>query len=137
MEEGQHLNRAQKEMLRAFAYLCGGFTSQYQDVLTHAVTNVRQLDFAKNVDLPIDVINRILNHLQGLGVTPYIETTYRNACRQGWAPPPVNDIQKAVWERVNAEKEKGPANAMKIKLDPADAEKEKDDGAKAAPDAGK
>ena len=132
MEEGRHLDRARKEMLRAFAYLCGGFTSQYQDVLTHAVTNVRQLDFARNADLPIDVINRILNHLQGLGVTPYVETTYRNACRQGWAPPPANDIQKAVWERVNAEKEKGPQNAMKITLDPANAKKD-GAGAKAEP----
>ena len=32
------------------------------------------------------------------------EAPYAIAVRQGWAPAPTNDIQKAVWNRVMAEK---------------------------------
>ena len=45
---------------------------------------------------------------------PYIESTYRKACREGWAPAPTNDVQKAIWEDINATKERGPANALPI-----------------------
>ena len=39
--------------------------------------------------------------------------TYRQACREGWAPAPTNDAQKAVWEKERAI----PKNPMKIEFD--------------------
>jgi len=39
---------------------------------------------------------------------------YLKACQEGWAPVPTNDYQKAVWERVRSEKERGPANGLRI-----------------------
>ena len=31
--------------------------------------------------------------------------SYKVACEEGWAPAPTNDFQKAIWEKVKAEKE--------------------------------
>jgi len=39
---------------------------------------------------------------------------YKKAVAEGWAPAPTNDVQKAIWDRMKAEKERGPANAVKI-----------------------
>lgn len=107
-------NRTQMELLRAFCYLCGGIGSEYNNPLTGFIGNPSQLDDSPVAELPIDVINRCSPYLKQLGVIPYIESTYRKACREGWAPAPTNDVQKAIWEDVNATKERGPANALPI-----------------------
>ena len=39
---------------------------------------------------------------------------YRVAVQEGWAQPPTNDYQKAVWEQVKADKERGPTNPITI-----------------------
>ena len=33
---------------------------------------------------------------------------------EGWAPAPTNDIQKAIFERVKADKERGPSKPLTI-----------------------
>ena len=40
--------------------------------------------------------------------------TYKEACEEGWAPAPTNEIQKAIWDKVRAT----PKNPMKIEFDP-------------------
>ena len=40
--------------------------------------------------------------------------TYREACREGWAPPPTNDLQRAIWEETR----KLPEKPIKIEFDP-------------------
>ena len=107
-------SRTQMELLRAFCYLCGGIGSEYNNPLTGFIGNPAQLDDSPVTELPIDVINRCSPYLKQLGVIPYIESTYRKACREGWAPAPTNDVQKAIWEDINATKERGPANALPI-----------------------
>ncbi len=107
-------SRTQMELLRAFCYLCGGIGSEYNNPLTGFIGNPTQLDDSPVAELPIDVINRCSPYLKQLGVIPYIESTYRKACREGWAPAPTNAVQKAIWEDINASKERGPANALPI-----------------------
>lgn len=107
-------SRTQMELLRAFCYLCGGIGSEYNNPLTGFIGNPSQLDDSPVAELPIDVINRCSPYLKQLGVIPYVESTYRKACREGWAPAPTNDVQKAIWEDINATKERGPANALPI-----------------------
>ena len=106
--------RVQKEVLRAFSYLCGGTSSSYPNPMSYPVTNIKQLDLIEIPELPIDVILRFPAYLKSLGITPYIQATYRTACRQGWAPAPTNDVQKAIWDKVHA----APKNPMKIEFDP-------------------
>lgn len=107
-------SRAQKELLRAFCYLCGGIGSEYNNPLTGFIGSPAQLDDSPVTELPIDVVNRFTPYLKQLGIIPYIETTYRKACREGWAPAPTNDIQKAIWDKEHAI----PQNPMKIEFDP-------------------
>lgn len=94
--------RLRKEIVRAFAYLCGGIKSQYAEPMTAAITDIRQLDLVEQAQLPVDVLMRIPEYLKTLGVTQYQEASYRTACKQGWAPAPTNDVQKAIWNEVHS-----------------------------------
>ena len=47
-------------------------------------------------------------------MTSYIKATYLRACHLGWAPPPTNDVQRAIWEKIKAEKERGPTKPITI-----------------------
>ena len=104
-------SRLEKETMRALTFLCGGTASGYPNPMTYPVTDVRQLDLIDAPDLPIDVIQRMLMYLEKLGVTPYKQATYRTACKQGWAPAPTNDVQKAIWNKVH----EMPSEPIKIK----------------------
>ena len=45
----------------------------------------------------------ILRHgSKPLNVPPLRKAQYIVAAREGWAPAPTNDIQKAIWDRVKA-----------------------------------
>ena len=116
-------SRLEKETMRALTFLCGGTASGYPNPMTYPVTDVRQLDLIDAPDLPIDVIQRMLMYLEKLGVTPYKQATYRTACKQGWAPAPTNEVQKAIWEKVKAEKSVKPSNPIKVNFDPKTAPK--------------
>lgn len=94
-------DRAKKELARAFIFLCGGIASQYQNPLTRAVTDVRNLDLIPVTEIPVDVLGRMPPYLETMGVTPYVEATYRSACHAGWAPQPTNDVQRAIWNEVH------------------------------------
>lgn len=48
------------------------------------------------------------------GVKPQIRATYKRACEEGWAPPPTNAVQQAIWDKVRAT----PKTPMKIEFDP-------------------
>lgn len=93
--------RVKKELTRGFALLCGAMNSRYPNTLTGGISATEQLD--KHIDerLPVDVIMRFATYLEPFGVKPAVETTYRRACQEGWAPAPTNDYQKAVWESVH------------------------------------
>ena len=104
-------SRLEKETMRALTFLCGGTASGYPNPMTYPVTDVRQLDLIDAPDLPIDVIQRMLMYLEKLGVTPYKQATYRTACKQGWAPAPTNEVQKAIWDKVH----EMPSEPIKIK----------------------
>ena len=109
-------DRTQKEISRAIAYVCGGMSSQYHPTLGSHVDSPSFLDGIEGYDLPIDILLSMRQFLPQLGVTPYREVMYRKACREGWAPAPTNDIQKAIWDKVRSEKERGPTNPIEIPM---------------------
>ena len=106
--------RTSKEIIRAALYVCGGANSQYEGSLMRAVKEPKELDDLMNSNAPMDVVGRTMTYLPKFGVSPNPYTTYYMAVQQGWAPPPTNDVQKAIWEKVHAE----PSNPIKIKYDP-------------------
>ena len=90
--------RCQKEVLRAFAAVGGGFKSQYPNNIID-IHRIPDLDPCR-VIIPNDTMQGIRKMLETLDVTPITKATYRMACEQGWAPQPTNDYQKAIWEEV-------------------------------------
>ena len=104
--------RCQKEVLRALASVAGGFTSQYPNNCVSA-TKVTDLDLC-NVFIPNDSLQKMRKCLAERNVTPKFVAFYRQACQQGWAPAPTNDVQKAIWEKVH----QLPTKPIKIEFDP-------------------
>ena len=84
------------------------------DKLCTGIYNLDQLDRQEDNRLSVDVIARLEQSLANAGVTPAQMSTYLAACKQGWAPAPTNDVQKAIWDKVHAV----PATPMKIEFDP-------------------
>jgi len=103
--------RFRKTMLRAFAYASGAGGSGFPGNLLDTVS-IRELDYLEEF-LPVDTLERAIQHLEKRGLTPRRATSYRFACEEGWASPPTNAIQKAIWEQAHAI----PQNPMKIEFD--------------------
>ena len=88
--------RCAKEAMRAFAAVSGGLGSQYPGNIM-GIAKIEDLDLVEPY-MPMDKLQAIVKHLESRGVTPTIIAHYRQACQQGWAPAPTNDIQKAIWD---------------------------------------
>ncbi len=108
------VKRLRKEMWRASAMVLGGINAQ--------MTPCAMTDIHKPADLdsvPIDavcpeVVMKMMASMATRNINPRQRTTYDRACREGWAPAPTNDVQKAIWEKVHAI----PKQPMKIDFDP-------------------
>ena len=90
--------RVKKMVVRGYV-LAAGAGSAYPENLMDIVT-VKDLDYRELV-LPVDAVARAQAHAFARGLTQYEKTTYRQACSEGWAPAPTNDIQKAIWDKVH------------------------------------
>ena len=108
--------RLRKELARGFALLVGAQNSSFAGSILDCITDAEQLDKIPDESLPIDVGARFESYLSGYGVKPFELVTYRRAAKEGWAPAPTNDIQKAIFERVKADKERGPSKPLTIAL---------------------
>ena len=104
--------RGRKQLLRAFAFVCGGWLSQFPGNIMEA-KDIADLDLSAE-SLPADTLGKTKVYLTKVGVTAAQKLPYSLACREGWAPAPTNDIQKAVWDKVHSV----PKNPIKIEFDP-------------------
>lgn len=114
VEEPFFQARVEKELTRGFCLLCGAINSNYPMAVVGPVVKVTDLDKFVDAGLPVDVVARFAPYLGPYGVVPYRMTTYKKACREGWAPAPTNDVQRAIFEQVKADKERGPTNPITI-----------------------
>ena len=106
--------RVKKELTRGFCLLAGAQTSNYPDSLLTSITSPEELDRFLGCRLQMDIQERFVPYLKGIGITPAKSTTYLEACREGWAPQPTNDYQKAIWEKVH----QIPDKPITIEFDP-------------------
>ena len=106
--------RVRKEITRGFSLLCGTQDSNYRESLLGCKTKPEDLDQHVDCRLPIDIPKRFGPYLAGYGIEPEVVLPYRQACMEGWAPQPTNDIQRTVWDEVHAI----PKKPIKIKYDP-------------------
>ena len=119
-EKAQFLEaRVKKECARVGCMLFGGISSTYKQNLLSFAGSAEDLDKFETDNLPVDGPMRCQRYLLSLGVKPYRLTTYRKACEEGWANPPTNDVQKAIWDKVHAL----PTEPIKIKPEEKKTEK--------------
>ena len=105
-------SRCRKQIMRAVALACGAAGSTYPNNIMD-VARIEDLDLVKEF-VPLDKPDICDRYLKALGFKAKEESVYARAVKEGWAPAPTNDVQKAVWERVHAI----PKNPMKIEFDP-------------------
>jgi len=106
--------RLKKELWRAFVYAFGGGNSQSAGDVMRPVHSLRDLDAVPTLVSSPEPFNAMLECAAARDIRPVFRTTYRQACREGWAPAPTNEWQKAIFEQVKSDKERGPTNPIKI-----------------------
>ncbi len=107
-------SRTRKEIWRVAAYIMGAANSMFQPCLMRTIAYPRELDMLRDQVPSPEPFNKMMMSALRFGMKPIEITTYQRACEQGWAPPPTNDIQKAIWEKFHAEKERGPSHPITI-----------------------
>ena len=103
--------RLQKMILRAFVYANGAGGSGYTGNILDTV-GVRELDYL-DLNLPVDAVSRAIEHAIRRKLIPSETVSYHQACQEGWAPQPTNEIQKTIWEKVHTP----PSKPIKITYD--------------------
>ena len=105
--------RVAKEIWRAMGFIGGvGFSAQENDMMQPYYT-LAELD--KNNHPYIQPMNMLKMQAmwKRFGVKKERRMPYRIACQEGWANPPTNDLQRAVWDEVH----KAPEKPIKIEFD--------------------
>ena len=108
--------RVAKEIWRAMGFIGGvGFSAQANDVMQPYYT-LAELDRMHNPYIqPMNML-KMTYMWKRFGVDRTHRIPYRKAVQDGWAPPPTNDYQRAVWDEVKAWQA---TNAMKKASAPA------------------
>lgn len=105
-------SRTRKEIMRAFALIAGAaFMGADAELVSADIRIPKDLDLVKSEMYGIDVSRGISYNMPRAGVTPWKVTSYKQACREGWAPAPTNEYQQAIWDKVHAV----PTEPLKIK----------------------
>ncbi|MBP9991014.1 MAG: hypothetical protein KBT45_06270 [Bacteroidales bacterium] len=111
--------RFRKEFWRAFCMALGAGTSSFQPCLMTPISSISELDqISLSAPCP-EVFDKIQRAADKYKFGRYRRVTYKTACKEGWAPAPTNDIQKAIWDKVHAM----PTEPIKIKPETKKVEK--------------
>lgn len=95
--------RVMKEAWRAIGFIGGlGYSQVDNDVMQPWYT-LAELDSTDNAYIQPMSMMGMQRMWDRFGVKKPHKVPYRTAIKQGWAQPPTNDLQKAVWDEVMAE----------------------------------
>jgi len=108
-------HRVRREIWRGFAMVAGSPNTEWPQCLLGSICSLSDLDNIQSEAVSPEPASKIQKHLLRLGIKPFKRVTYKQACREGWAPPPANEFQKAIWDEIH----KLPEKPMKIEFDPA------------------
>ena len=111
--------RVQKEVMRAYLYAAGVGNSEVQPCLMRHIKSAKDLDKCSVMQPGPSAVGPVMNTASHLGIFERTFMTYKEACEQGWASAPTNDVQKAIWEKVHAM----PTEPIKIKPEEKKTEK--------------
>lgn len=107
-------SRVCKELWRGLIYAIGGGNTYVRQCVMKQVSSLAELDALPAKTACPDAFTRVAESAKSLGIQPVRRVTYRQACKEGWAPQPTNDVQKAIWEETRSL----PKEPIKIKFDP-------------------
>lgn len=107
-------SRTKKEIFRVLCQLLGVGCSKWPNCITGCITKGEDLDQLTKISFPVEFKERFKAYLPGLGITPWKMSNYQQAVKEGWAPTPTNEYQKAIWDKAHAL----PKTPMKIEFDP-------------------
>lgn len=97
-----------KEFWRTYGFLMGGAYSDKDTCVMLPVFKPEDLDSLKLQTLGVEAVIKMRHYATSFGINPMRMQLYRKACEEGWAPKPTNELQRAVWEDVEAKKAGNP-----------------------------
>ena len=106
--------RTAREAWRVFALVVGAGDTSMGHCLLKPVFTPEDIDKLATNSISPEPLLAIKDHMEAMGIKQVSRCTYLDACKEGWAPAPTNEYQKAIWEQVHAI----PKNPMKIEFDP-------------------
>ena len=91
-----------KELVRAVALTFGlGYSTSAGSILK-PINSLTELDSISGKQLGPDVMSSSMRQIKDRGMTILRKVPYKMAVIQGWAPPPTNDYQRAIWDAAKA-----------------------------------
>ena len=106
--------RIHKEIWRALGFVSGIGYAPYQNDVLQPVFSVKALDGLEYQVMQPMNFQKMYSDLGKFGISRARRVPYHIAVQEGWASPPTNDVQKAIWKRVHAI----PDKPIKIEYDP-------------------
>ena len=99
--------RVAKETWRGIALALGGFATvapngRVVKSILAPVYSTKDLDDMKVQSLSPNQCAAVYESISKVGIQAARPVVYSVAVRQGWAPAPTNEIQKAIWDKVHA-----------------------------------
>ena len=107
-------DRGCKELWRGLIYVLGGGNTYVRQCVMKQISSLKELDALPSKTACPDAFMRIAESAKARGIQPVRRVTYRQACKEGWAPQPTNDVQKAIWQEMR----QLPTKPILIKFDP-------------------
>lgn len=95
-------DRFAKYAMRLFANINGASDSPMMPacVMKQAV-GLRGVDALQCSDYSPEAFGKVSSFLELAGYKQCLTGTYYDACEEGWAPAPTNDVQKSIWDKVH------------------------------------
>ena len=87
--------------MRQSARVLGSDVINTPDCCTYQVFDLKDLDAINTFAVPWGASISLKMSVKRLGIEPVEEATYEDACEMGVAAPPTNEIQRAIWQKVN------------------------------------
>lgn len=99
--------RIRREIWRGFSIVAGCYTTETPHCVLAPVASLRDLDNLDGNTFSPEPLTRMEKNLRRFGIKPYYRCSYKAAVKQGWAPSPTNDVQRAIWDAVQKKKSEG------------------------------
>ena len=108
---GNFYKRCQIMLMRGIYRAIGSDASQATKSVMSPVHSPKDLDVITDLDVAMDTYMGVCQSFDAIGIVPVEYGSYQDACEVGVAPPPTNDIQRAIWQKVH----EPPSEPIRIK----------------------